>query len=587
MPAFEKPPVRATHPAVRNASHRSAQLPPPAAVEDLVAPRAAAGTSLLARRLADTVARRAGSTALPDGLRSGIERLSGVALDDVSVRYGSPEPARFDATAYARGGEIHLAPGHEADLAHEAWHVVQQRTGRVAPRSREHGIAVNDDPALELEAEAMGARALAGSGPAAPAPAAAQAPAEPVLQPNGSAARLLNRTHVEIGQFIARMSHRQLAKHRSDLLAHIADEEAPALTSLPKAKLRAIAPSILALEPLVTSLPDLKQITFYEQLDEAFKGATNPTIVRMLARGQVMALELAGLRAFMETFGYAKSSSTYVHKLFGHQTLTLYPIQKSELALSKQGAMRTVVHRPILDLERVADRWYARCYLGLLAKSTSPTHKDITADVHGTIVFTHILLMNIGNPMKALLWCEDYLNSSEHDSFPADPVLRSFLVPLSDVGNVFSGEGGARPLDQDRGSGNFGSSGSTDESSAYMNGKLHPLPGSLVSFFLNPTEYTTALPGQRKLPMSLLQHYLTGHADDPREMTTSGIAAQHGRKGHEATFADEYAETLGAYYMSVDPEETDFTDATKDEDAPKRGKYAKGRVAPAPVVYPF
>ena len=42
---------------------------------------------------------------LPDRLRAGVERLSGLPMGDVRVHYGSPEPAGVDAAAYARGGE--------------------------------------------------------------------------------------------------------------------------------------------------------------------------------------------------------------------------------------------------------------------------------------------------------------------------------------------------------------------------------------------------------------------------------------------------------------------------------------------------
>src|SRR5688572_16651664 len=44
-------------------------------------------------------------TGLPDGLKSGVESLSGVALDDVRVHYDSERPARVGAAAYAEGGE--------------------------------------------------------------------------------------------------------------------------------------------------------------------------------------------------------------------------------------------------------------------------------------------------------------------------------------------------------------------------------------------------------------------------------------------------------------------------------------------------
>ena len=103
---------------------------------------------------------------LPGGLRAGIERLSGVSLEDVRVRYNSSEPARADALAYTRGTEIHLGPSQDGHLAHEAWHVVQQKQGRVRPTLQTGGLAINDDPALEREAELMGARAVAAARPA-------------------------------------------------------------------------------------------------------------------------------------------------------------------------------------------------------------------------------------------------------------------------------------------------------------------------------------------------------------------------------------------------------------------------------------
>ena len=63
------------------------------------------------------------------------------------------------AMASARGSTIDLAPGQERHLRHEAWHVVQQRQGRVGPTARINGEPINDDPSLEREADVMGARA--------------------------------------------------------------------------------------------------------------------------------------------------------------------------------------------------------------------------------------------------------------------------------------------------------------------------------------------------------------------------------------------------------------------------------------------
>lgn len=97
---------------------------------------------------------------LPAQLQSGIERLSGLAMDDVKVHYNSAQPAQMQALAYAQGPDIHVGPGQERHLPHEAWHVVQQKLGRVRPTMQMAGTAVNDDPALEAEADTMGAKAL-------------------------------------------------------------------------------------------------------------------------------------------------------------------------------------------------------------------------------------------------------------------------------------------------------------------------------------------------------------------------------------------------------------------------------------------
>ncbi|WP_168203023.1 MULTISPECIES: eCIS core domain-containing protein [unclassified Tardiphaga] len=97
-------------------------------------------------------------TGLPDHLRAGMENLSGLAMDDVRVHYNSPEPRQLQALAFAQGSDIHVAPGQERHLPHEAWHVVQQRQGRVQPTMQAKGVAINDDETLESEADRMGER---------------------------------------------------------------------------------------------------------------------------------------------------------------------------------------------------------------------------------------------------------------------------------------------------------------------------------------------------------------------------------------------------------------------------------------------
>ncbi|MFY1825220.1 DUF4157 domain-containing protein [Myxococcus fulvus] len=111
---------------------------------------------------AQTLQRRASprnDTGLPDSLKSGVESLSGMSLDDVRVHYNSAAPAQLQALAYTQGSDIHVAPGQEKHLAHEAWHVVQQKQGRVRPTAELQGAALNDDSGLEHEADAMSARA--------------------------------------------------------------------------------------------------------------------------------------------------------------------------------------------------------------------------------------------------------------------------------------------------------------------------------------------------------------------------------------------------------------------------------------------
>jgi len=107
------------------------------------------------------IQKKANNTGLPDNLKSGIENLSGFAMDDVKVHYNSAKPAQLQAHAYAQGTDIHLGSGQEKHLPHEAWHVVQQKQGRVQPTMQMKGnINVNDDAGLENEADVMGEKAL-------------------------------------------------------------------------------------------------------------------------------------------------------------------------------------------------------------------------------------------------------------------------------------------------------------------------------------------------------------------------------------------------------------------------------------------
>ena len=118
-------------------------------------------TAQLATEEEEPLQRQPNNTGLPDNLKSGIENMSGYSMDDVKVHYNSSQPATLQAHAYAQGTDIHVAPGQEKHVPHEAWHVVQQKQGRVKPTMQMKGtVPVNDDAGLEKEADVMGAKAL-------------------------------------------------------------------------------------------------------------------------------------------------------------------------------------------------------------------------------------------------------------------------------------------------------------------------------------------------------------------------------------------------------------------------------------------
>lgn len=101
-------------------------------------------------------------TGLPDGMKALLEAKSGYSMNDVRVNYNSSRPAQLRALAYTQGSEIHIAPGQEKHLAHEAWHVAQQKQGRVQPTTQLKGVNVNDDEDLEKEADERGKEMIQG-----------------------------------------------------------------------------------------------------------------------------------------------------------------------------------------------------------------------------------------------------------------------------------------------------------------------------------------------------------------------------------------------------------------------------------------
>ncbi|MCB9230842.1 MAG: DUF4157 domain-containing protein [Bacteroidia bacterium] len=146
-------------------ANQSAQVRKTAQLQSIANAKTAQRQSSDARELhteaVAPVQRKENNTGLPDSLKSGMEDLSGYSLDDVKVHYNSDQPAQMQAHAYAQGSDIHIAPGQEQHLPHEAWHVVQQKQGRVQPTTQFKGkVNLNDDAGLEKEADVMGAKAL-------------------------------------------------------------------------------------------------------------------------------------------------------------------------------------------------------------------------------------------------------------------------------------------------------------------------------------------------------------------------------------------------------------------------------------------
>ena len=109
--------------------------------------------------LADAATVQRNDTGMPDSLRSGIESLSGMDMSAVRVHRNSDKPAQLNAHAYAQGTDIHLAPGQERNLPHEAWHVVQQMQGRVQATEQMKNVGINNSVDLEHEADVMGRKA--------------------------------------------------------------------------------------------------------------------------------------------------------------------------------------------------------------------------------------------------------------------------------------------------------------------------------------------------------------------------------------------------------------------------------------------
>lgn len=101
----------------------------------------------------EPIQKKENKTGLPENLKARIENLTGLSMDDVRVHYNSSKPEEIGALAYTQGADIHVAPEQQKHLSHEAWHVVQQKQGRVKPTIQMKSYEINDDAGLEREAD--------------------------------------------------------------------------------------------------------------------------------------------------------------------------------------------------------------------------------------------------------------------------------------------------------------------------------------------------------------------------------------------------------------------------------------------------
>ncbi|WP_051312902.1 eCIS core domain-containing protein [Sporocytophaga myxococcoides] len=110
------------------------------------------------------------SDKMPLPVQRKMESSFGEDFSDVNIHTNSSQSIDLNAHAFAKGSDIHFAPGMfnpesqkgQELLGHELTHVLQQREGRVQPTVQKKGVNINDDEGLEKEADEMGEKAAKG-----------------------------------------------------------------------------------------------------------------------------------------------------------------------------------------------------------------------------------------------------------------------------------------------------------------------------------------------------------------------------------------------------------------------------------------
>lgn len=171
-------PAGSSQPATRDSLSPTSQTGAvgPTAAADGTNLRALGGSFPLAHFCEDqpaaapsTAAGSSAGTSLPGALRSKMERAFNFDFSGVRV-HESGDAGSFGALAYARGSNLHFAPGQydpssqrgQELIGHELTHVVQQQDGRVSGKTQCKGLMANEDTDLEDQADEWGARAARG-----------------------------------------------------------------------------------------------------------------------------------------------------------------------------------------------------------------------------------------------------------------------------------------------------------------------------------------------------------------------------------------------------------------------------------------
>lgn len=452
------------------------------------------------------------NTGLPHDLKSGIENHSGMSMGHVKVHYNSGKPAQLQAHAYAQGSEIHVAPGQEKHLPHEAWHVVQQQQGRVKPTMQLKGkVDINHDAGLEREADQMGAIALSAQSQPPQADAFPMVKndsdqSEAIFQLKPARVAVPGTTHVvkvinesifegqevppPFGQV---QNNEELFIDNEDIFTSRRGPNQEVENNRNADALR--LPDQDWYKVLKLKGEKVGDRDYYLR-EETFIPVEGPSVDE----------NLDSVEDLLDLLENALPAWANIHRAMAMEAEEFYGLQEAQKSEDSQAQRKTVhlygndqdstgiadlsniktggekdlsLHLGSARMESYARQDYLRVYLAMVTPQTSrrdeedgpryTTYKDTHQDDTGEILIygtqksgspdtrrsegqsSHdTMFFNIGKPLRAFAWAKKY--QAQHPEF-AKPVVRSFLVPLlPTLGLMF---GASTEHDKSQGNPNF------------------------------------------------------------------------------------------------------------------------------------